>query len=256
MSPEDQRAHRDHGVRPGRLDARAQPGARGHSVAVIDQNADAFRRLGPDFAGPHRDRRRLRPRGARRGRHRAGRRFAAVSSGDNSNIISARLARETFGVRPGGRPHLRPAAGRGLRAARASRPWPPCAGPPTGWCATWCRRAASSCGATRPARCGSSRCPCTRAGSAARSRSWRRRGARVAYLMRFGIGTLPTASTVLQDGDQVFMLVTDDMVAEVDGDPEPTASRHDGVSCREGRTEHAGRHRREPATSAARSPRS
>ena len=30
--------------------------------------------------------------------------------------------------------------------------------------------------------------------------------------MRFGIGTLPTASTVLQDGDQVFMLVTDDMV--------------------------------------------
>ena len=30
--------------------------------------------------------------------------------------------------------------------------------------------------------------------------------------MRFGLGTLPTASTVLQDGDQVFMLVTDDMV--------------------------------------------
>jgi trk system potassium uptake protein TrkA len=40
-------------------------------------------------------------------------------------------------------------------------------------------------------------------------------GARVAYLMRFGIGTLPTASTVLQDGDQVYVLVTDDMVAPV-----------------------------------------
>jgi trk system potassium uptake protein TrkA len=40
-------------------------------------------------------------------------------------------------------------------------------------------------------------------------------GARVAYLMRFGIGTLPTASTVLQDGDQVYMLVTDDMIGPV-----------------------------------------
>ena len=33
--------------------------------------------------------------------------------------------------------------------------------------------------------------------------------------MRFGIGTLPTASTVLQDGDQVYMLVTDDMIGPV-----------------------------------------
>ena len=33
--------------------------------------------------------------------------------------------------------------------------------------------------------------------------------------MRFGIGTLTTPSTVLQDGDQVFMLMTDDMVAKV-----------------------------------------
>ena len=36
-------------------------------------------------------------------------------------------------------------------------------------------------------------------------------GARVAYLNRFGIGTLPTASTVIQEGDQVYMLVTDDI---------------------------------------------
>ena len=33
--------------------------------------------------------------------------------------------------------------------------------------------------------------------------------------MRFGMGTLGTPSTVLQDGDQVFMLVTDDTVAAV-----------------------------------------
>jgi trk system potassium uptake protein len=37
-------------------------------------------------------------------------------------------------------------------------------------------------------------------------------GARVAYLMRFGIGTLPSDSMVLQEGDQVFMLLTDDLV--------------------------------------------
>ena len=40
-------------------------------------------------------------------------------------------------------------------------------------------------------------------------------GARTAFIMRFGIGTLTTASTVLQDGDQVFMLVTDEMIGKV-----------------------------------------
>ena len=40
-------------------------------------------------------------------------------------------------------------------------------------------------------------------------------GARTAFIMRFGIGTLSTESTVLQDGDQVFMLVTDDMAAKI-----------------------------------------
>ena len=40
-------------------------------------------------------------------------------------------------------------------------------------------------------------------------------GARVAFLMRFGIGSLPTPSMAVQDGDQVFMLVTDEMVAPV-----------------------------------------
>ena len=72
--------------------------SRGHSVAVIDQDADAFRRLGPDFAGitvtgVGFDREVLRQAGIERADA-----FAAVSSGDNSNIISARLARETFGV--------------------------------------------------------------------------------------------------------------------------------------------------------------
>jgi trk system potassium uptake protein TrkA len=40
-------------------------------------------------------------------------------------------------------------------------------------------------------------------------------GTRVAFVMRFGLGTLPTASMVLQEGDQVFMLVTDDIAETV-----------------------------------------
>jgi trk system potassium uptake protein len=70
----------------------------GHEVAVIDRNPQAFRRLSPDFRGAqvvgegyHRDV--LVEAGVDRAQA-----FAAVSSGDNSNIISARVARETFGV--------------------------------------------------------------------------------------------------------------------------------------------------------------
>ena len=71
---------------------------RGHSVAVIDQNPDAFRRLDAEFAGK-------RVTGMGFDRHtlvQAGIEdayaFAAVSDGDNSNILSARVARETYGV--------------------------------------------------------------------------------------------------------------------------------------------------------------
>ena len=70
----------------------------GHSVAVVDQDAGAFRRLGPDFRGRQVqgvgfDRDTLIEAGIEQAAA-----FAAVSSGDNSNIISARVARETFGV--------------------------------------------------------------------------------------------------------------------------------------------------------------
>ena len=41
-------------------------------------------------------------------------------------------------------------------------------------------------------------------------------GARVAFVTRFGKGMLPTASTVLQDGDQVHVLVTDDVADAVE----------------------------------------
>ncbi|MFJ5923635.1 potassium channel family protein [Kitasatospora sp. NPDC092948] len=70
----------------------------GHSIAVIDQDPTAFRRLGAGFNGRRVtgvgfDQDTLREAGIEE----AGA-FAAVSSGDNSNIIAARVARENFGV--------------------------------------------------------------------------------------------------------------------------------------------------------------
>ncbi|MQA01499.1 MAG: TrkA family potassium uptake protein [Streptosporangiales bacterium] len=71
---------------------------RGHSVAIIDQDTTAFRRLGSHFEGKRVegygfDRDVLIEAGIDQAHA-----FAAVSSGDNSNIITARIARETFGV--------------------------------------------------------------------------------------------------------------------------------------------------------------
>lgn len=72
--------------------------ARGHEVSVIDQDPAAFRRLREDFRGTQVkgvgfDRDVLKRAGIEQAYA-----FAAVSSGDNSNIIAARVARETFGV--------------------------------------------------------------------------------------------------------------------------------------------------------------
>lgn len=71
---------------------------RGHSVSIIDQDSEAFSRLPDDFSG-HQvtgvgfDREALEEAGIAEAEG-----FAAVSSGDNSNIIAARVVRETFGV--------------------------------------------------------------------------------------------------------------------------------------------------------------
>jgi trk system potassium uptake protein TrkA len=67
-------------------------------VAVIDQDVEAFRKLRPGFRGGKVtgigfDRDVL----IEAGIEKAGA-FAAVSSGDNSNVIAARVVRESFGV--------------------------------------------------------------------------------------------------------------------------------------------------------------
>ncbi len=196
--------------------------SRGHSVAVIDSDAEAFRRLGPDFAGNTItgvgfDREVLLAAGIERADG-----FAAVSSGDNSNIISARLARETYGVKRVVARIYDP-----RRAEVYER-----LGIPTVATVRWT--------ADRMMRhlIPESRQELWRDPTSMISMievpvhaDWIGRqlaaleeatGGRIAYFMRFGIGTLPTTSTVIQEGDQIFMLVTDDIiepVSKISGSP-------------------------------------
>jgi trk system potassium uptake protein TrkA len=70
----------------------------GHTVAIIDKQEKAFRRLPDEFDGTRVvgvgfDRDRL----AQAGIEQAGA-LAAVTNGDNSNIMVARIARETYGI--------------------------------------------------------------------------------------------------------------------------------------------------------------
>jgi trk system potassium uptake protein TrkA len=183
-----------------------------HSVAVIDQDADAFRRLGEDFRGSRVtgigfDRETLLAAGIEQASA-----FAAVSSGDNSNIIAARVARETFGVAK--------VVARIYDSKRAevyerlgiptvaSVPW------------TTARLLKTVIGETM-------------------SEAWRdasgavalmsvnphegwvghrltdfeaASGGRVGLLTRFGVGELPLPSTLIQSGDTLHVLVTDDQL--------------------------------------------
>jgi trk system potassium uptake protein TrkA len=189
--------------------------AQGHQVAVIDQNADAFRRLGDNFGGVTVngigfDRDVLRAAGIEQADA-----FAAVSSGDNSNIISARLARETFGV---SRVVARIYDSRraqvyerlGIATIATIR-----------WAADRMFRFLAPDERIEVFRDPTSvvsivETPLHRDWVGKQVRSLEdRTGARVAYLMRFGMGALAQPSTVLQDGDQVYMLVTDDTAESV-----------------------------------------
>jgi trk system potassium uptake protein TrkA len=187
----------------------------GHSVSVIDINADAFRRLGSDFAGEivagfGFDRDVL----IQAGIERAGA-FAAVSNGDNSNIISARVARETFGVE-----RVVARIYDSKRAEVYERLGIPTVATvrwtadrvlhhllPEGNVEVWRDPTGVVSIVEVPLHDGWVGHPVHALEQAS--------GVRVAYLMRFGLGTLPTSSTLLQDGDQVFVLATDNMVAPV-----------------------------------------
>ncbi len=70
----------------------------GHTVAVVDRRSEAFARLGADFKGQTVegigfDRDRLIEAGIEQATA-----LASVTNGDNSNVLIARVARETFGI--------------------------------------------------------------------------------------------------------------------------------------------------------------
>jgi trk system potassium uptake protein TrkA len=189
--------------------------ALGHSVAVIDHDADAFRRLGEHFhgetvTGEGFDQDTLIDAGIQR----AGA-FAAVSSGDNSNIIAARVARETFGVQKVVARIYDP-----KRAEVFER-----LGIPTIATVPWATSRLLE-----------------RLLDDAHVEEWRdssgevsmvlvevdegwvgrkvtefeaATGGRVGVVVRFGKGLLPTVSTVLQSGDVVYVLTTMDRLADM-----------------------------------------
>ncbi|MFM7542143.1 MAG: potassium channel family protein [Actinomycetales bacterium] len=190
--------------------------ALGHSVAVIDQDREAFRRLGADFngltvAGIGFDRDTLIEAGIQRADA-----FAAVSDGDNSNILAARVARETYGVKnvvariydPG-------------RAEIYQR-----LGIPTVATVLWTtdqimRRILPS-GAKSEWQDASGRVQLV---ELAIHPGWFGRqvltiesltDSRVAFVTRLGEGVIPDEKTVLQEGDLVHMLVTEKNLSQVE----------------------------------------
>ena len=190
---------------------------RGHGVAIIDRSEESFRKLGPDFRGQTVrgigfDRDTLIEAGIERADA-----FAAVSSGDNSNIISARVARETFGVHNVVARIYDP-----KRAEVYER-----LGIPTvatvRWTADRMFRALLAEGAAELWRDPTSAVAIVEVPfdenwiGKQLSRLEEAAGTRAAYITRFGVGMLPTESTVVQEGDQLYMLVTDEIVGRVTG---------------------------------------
>lgn len=183
---------------------------RGHTVAVIDIKADAFRRLPADFSGQKItgvgfDRETLGFAGVKEAYA-----FAAVSSGDNSNILAARVVRETYGVEnviarisdPG-------------RAEVYRRLGIPTVAP-VPWTANQI--------VTRLLPGGSDEIYEDAAADIHMRRlsfndGWighryadleRAAGVRVAYLSRFGSGILPHPDTLVQEGDDVHVVLAGD----------------------------------------------
>ncbi|MBK8459454.1 MAG: TrkA family potassium uptake protein [Micropruina sp.] len=199
---------------------------RGHSVAVIDVLQDSFRRLGPTFRGKTVkgvgfDRAVLERAGIG---HADG--FAAVSSGDNSNILAARVVRETFEVHnvvariyDEGRAEVYERLGipsvatvrwtsnqilRRLLPSGSEPLWRDPSGNVRlievhvhhGWV-----------GRTIGDMQVAAQCP-------------------LPFITRFGAGQVPTASTVFQDGDLLYAGVTNDQVAEIEALFGQPPSRH------------------------------
>ena len=186
-----------------------------HSVAVIDKDADSFRRLTSDFRGQQVtgigfDRQVL----IEAGIERAGA-FAAVSNGDNSNIISARVARETFGVE-----HVVARIYDPKRAEVYERLGIPTV-PTVPWTTDRLMRTLLPDGVAAAWRDPTGKMAVFElpihedwVGHTVRELE-EATGARVAFIMRFGAGVLPDAKTVVQADDQVYVAAKSGTVSDI-----------------------------------------
>ena len=177
---------------------------------MIDQNPEAFRRLDAEFSGKKVtglgfDRQTLVQAGIEDAYA-----FAAVSDGDNSNIISARVVRETYGVQNVVAriydPHRAEIYQRlGIPTVATVR-----------WTADQVLRRMLPMGATDEYRDASGHIVMAQVDV---HPAWlgrpatdieRATGARLAFLTRFGDGMLPGPDTVLQEHDLVHLLLPAD----------------------------------------------
>ena len=188
----------------------------GHSVAIVDQDPQSFRRLSGRFSGTTVkgigfDRETLEKAGIERAHA-----FAAVSSGDNTNILAARVARETYGVE-----HVVARIYDPRRAEVYQR-----LGIPTvatvSWTAGQIMRRLLPQGGLEEYRDASGQVLIAEMPAHA---SWyghaisdmeTATGARVAFVSRLGSGLIPEADSVLQDGDLVHVLVANEDVSRVE----------------------------------------
>jgi trk system potassium uptake protein TrkA len=189
---------------------------RDHSVAVIDIVQDSFRRLGPDFQGKTVkgvgfDRLVLERAGIERADG-----FAAVSSGDNSNILAARVVRETFGVHnvvariyDQGRAEVYERLG--IPSVATVR-----------WAADQITRRLLPSGSEPQWRDPSGSVQLievyVHSGWVGKTVSVMeaKSHCKIPFLTRFGATIVPAAGTVFQDGDLIYAAVTNDTVADVE----------------------------------------
>lgn len=71
----------------------------GHTVAVIDSSSDSFQRLSPKFKGEKIVGNGVDEETLRRAGLEAADAFAAVTNGDNRNIMAAQIAKEIFNIK-------------------------------------------------------------------------------------------------------------------------------------------------------------
>jgi trk system potassium uptake protein len=200
--------------------------SQGHDVAVIDTNNAAFRRLGNSFEGRRVtglgfDRDTLLESGIEQAYA-----FAAVSNGDNSNILAARVARETYSVE-----HVVARIYDPGRAEIYQRLGIPTVGT-VRWTADQMLRRLLPQGSVPEHSDPSGHVviadvPMNPAWIGRRIREIEATTrARVAYVTRLGDGILPGAETVYQDGDLIHIITTRASLASVEQTLDETPPVH------------------------------